>query len=137
MKKAFDYFEHAADVGIVGRGATVERAFEAAAAAMFALMTRPPRRATERIEFAFVEPDVELALVTWLNRLLAEARAHRLALKSFHVAREPGNVWRGRAGGAPVAKSRDYGTEVKGATLTALAVRADGAGAEARCVVDV
>lgn len=33
------YFEHDADVGIIGRGATVEQAFEAAARAVFAIDT--------------------------------------------------------------------------------------------------
>jgi SHS2 domain-containing protein len=32
-----DYFDHDADVGIVGRGSTLEEAFEAAARATFAL----------------------------------------------------------------------------------------------------
>ena len=32
-----DYFEHDADIGIIGRGATVEQAFEAAARAVLAL----------------------------------------------------------------------------------------------------
>ena len=33
-----DYFEHDADIGVVGRGATIEEAFEAAAAATFGIM---------------------------------------------------------------------------------------------------
>ena len=34
-----DYFEHDADIGIIGRGTTVEQAFEAAAQAVFAIVT--------------------------------------------------------------------------------------------------
>jgi SHS2 domain-containing protein len=33
------YFEHDADIGIVGGGATLERAFEVAARAVFAIFT--------------------------------------------------------------------------------------------------
>lgn len=35
----YAYFEHDADIGLTGRGATLEEAFEAAAAGMFAIMT--------------------------------------------------------------------------------------------------
>ncbi len=36
----FSYFEHDADVGVIGHGKTVEQAFEAAAQAVFAIMTQ-------------------------------------------------------------------------------------------------
>ncbi len=34
----YGYFEHDADIGIIGRGATPEAAFESAAEAVFAIM---------------------------------------------------------------------------------------------------
>lgn len=137
MDKSFDYFDHDADVGIVGRGATVEQAFEAAADAMFAIMAEPaPRVASTTIHFVFTETDPELALVTWLNRLLAEARTGGLMLFAFHLKRD-GSSWAGSASGCPWVRVGERGVEVKGATLTALSVRSDANGAEVRCVVDV
>jgi SHS2 domain-containing protein len=134
---SYGYFEHDADIGIIGRGASPEEAFEGAAEAMFAIMADAGQIAQVAwIEFVFTEEDLELALVTWLNRLLAEARQRGLALGRFSLARADGQ-WHGEAWGAPWDSSMVRGTEVKGATLTMLHVgQTDGAW-EARCVVDV
>jgi SHS2 domain-containing protein len=131
------YFNHDADIGIIGRGPTIEAAFVAAAEAVFAVMTDLTAiQPVESLRVAVDEPDPELALVTWLNRLLAEARASRLALGSFALDRE-GAHWNGVAQGEPWRDDLDRGVEVKGATLTELAVRQEGGVWEARCVVDV
>lgn len=137
MSASFDYFDHDADVGVVGRGATIERAFEAAAAAMFAIMADPAAvRPLETVRVEFVETDPEFALVTWLNRLLAEARTRGLALTRFRLRHENGR-WVGEADGQPWHAGIVPGTEVKGATLTGLRVGPVGMNVEARCVVDV
>lgn len=131
------YFEHDADIGIVGRGPTVERALEAAAQAAFAIMAEPSAIAPEReLGVEFEEADPEFALVTWINALLAKSREHGLALCRFELAREK-NRWRGRAWGASWREGQERGTEVKGATLTMLSVKLTAEGWEARCVVDV
>lgn len=131
------YFEHGADIGVVGRGPTLEDALVAAAAATFAIMVHPAQvRPLARVAIAFEETDPEYALVRWLNGLLAEARAHGLALAQFRLART-GDCWRGEALGEPWRENFTRGTEVKGATLTALAVTEMPDGWEARCVVDV
>jgi SHS2 domain-containing protein len=132
-----EYFEHDADIGVVGRGATVEEAFESAAAGMFAIMTELPavrREQTVRIEFE--EADIELALVRWLNLLLATAREHGMVFAEFRLERD-GVVWRGSATGERWRRDLERGTEVKGATLTMLKVGQSGNEWDARCVVDV
>jgi SHS2 domain-containing protein len=54
------YFEHDADIGVIGYGATIEEAFEAAARATFAIMTDIGQvRDLESVTIAFEEP-VEL-----------------------------------------------------------------------------
>jgi SHS2 domain-containing protein len=132
-----EYFEHGADIGVVGRGATVEAALENAAAAMFAIMVEPAAvQPLQSVAVEFDEDDVEFALVRWLNALLAAARERGLALRAFELSRR-GSRWQGIAHGEPWRDSHARGTEVKGATLTALAVRQDGRGWQARCVVDV
>ena len=131
------YFEHDADIGVVGRGATLEEAFESAAAGMFAIMTELPavrRSRTVRLEFG--EADTELALVRWLNLLLATAREQGMVFAEFRLERD-GAVWRGSATGESWRRELARGTEVKGATLTMLRVEQCGDEWQARCVVDV
>lgn len=133
----YGYFDHEADIGVIGQGACVEAAFEAAAAATFALMADPASlRSEQAVAVEFEETDIELALPTWLNRLLAEARRHGLIFREFHLSRA-GDRWIGRAAGEPWREGIERGVEVKGATLTGLRVAAGPDGVEARCVVDV
>ena len=131
------YFDHDADVGISGRGATMEEAFEAAARATFALMTDIAAvRPLASIRLEFEEADVEMALVRWLNLLLGHARSRGLVLGRFWIERD-GVIWRGGASGEPWRPDLERGVEVKGATLTMLAVSRAGDTWDARCVVDV
>lgn len=133
----YDYFDHDADVGVVGRGRTLEQACEGAAAATFALMTDLDTvRCARTVRVAFEEADVELALVRWINLLLAAAREHGLVFAMFALERD-GAAWHGAASGEPWRAGMERGTEVKGATLTMLSVRKTSEGWEARCVVDV
>ena len=137
MPGSHDYFEHGADIGVTGRGASIEEAFAQAAAAMFAIMVEPQTvHPADQIKVDFEEDDVEFALVRWLNALLAQARERGIVLCRFELHRD-GDRWQGLARGEPWRDSHARGTEVKGATLTALAVRQDEQGWEARCVVDV
>ena len=133
----YAYFEHDADIGIIGRGASVEEAFETAAAAMFSIMTDLAGvRAARTVRIEFEEADTELALVRWLNSLLAAAREHGMVFVAFRLDRD-GVVWRGSATGESWRDGLERGVEVKGATLTMLSVARAQAGWEARCVVDV
>lgn len=132
-----EYFDHEADVGVIGRGDSLDSAFESVAASTFALMADPASvHAEEGFEVEFDEDDVELALVTWLNGLLGEARRRGLALCRFHL-RHDGAHWHGSARGQRWHEGIERGVEVKGATLTALRVSRGPGGVEARCVVDV
>jgi SHS2 domain-containing protein len=131
------YFEHDADIGVVGSGETVEAAFEAAARATFAIMTDIRRvREVESVTLEFEEADEELALVRWLNLLIGVARERGLVFGRFWLERD-GVHWRGGASGEPWCAELERGVEVKGATLTMLSVRQVNGSWEARCVVDV
>ena len=137
MKKSFDYFDHDADIGIIGKGMTLEAAFESAAKAMFAIMAEEvPEPLEIEISFAFEEEDVEFALVHWLNYLLAHAQSRSIILGRFELRRE-GVLWRAKAWGAPWKKEIVRGVEVKGATLTMLSVEEKRGLWEARCIIDV
>jgi SHS2 domain-containing protein len=135
--RRFGYFDHDADTGVIGHGATLAEAFEQVAEATFALMCDTGAvQPAERIDVEFTEADPELALVTWLNLLLAHANAQGLALGRFALVQD-GAAWRGSARGERWHPGLERGTQVKGATLTALKVARDGDGWEARCVVDL
>ena len=137
MRSSYSYFDHDADIGIIGCGETAEAAFVAAAEAMFTIMTDITTVSDViRIQVGFEESDLELALVTWLNNLLTEARMEGLILSRFALQRNETN-WRGEAWGEPWRAGMERGVEVKGATLTMLSVKQVEAGWEARCVVDV
>ena len=132
-----DYFEHDADIGVVGRGATLEESFESAAAATFAIMADLSAvRPEQSVTLDFEEADVEIALVRWLNLLLGLSREHGLVFSRFWIERD-GVRWRGGASGEPWRRDLERGTEVKGATLTMLQVNQERDGWRARCVVDV
>ena len=136
-RRLHEYFDHDADTGVIGRGATLAEAFVQAAEATFALMCDTDAvQPTERIDVEFTEDDPEFALVTWLNALLGQAHARGLALGRFALVRD-GDHWRGSARGERWHPGLERGTQVKGATLTALKVKRHGDGWEARCVVDL
>lgn len=131
------YFQHDADIGVVGRGRTPAEAFADAARSMFAITCDLSQvEPAEAVDVVFDEDDLELALVTWLNRLVAEAQSRKLALAEFDLQQQSGR-WVGRARGEPWRPEFERGVEVKGATLTMLSVERKGDEWEARCVVDV
>ncbi len=137
MGLSYRYFDHEADIGIEADGKTLERAFENAACAMFAIMAEPATILPEReVRVEFEEADPELALVTWLNQLLAQARLRGVVLCAFEL-QHSADRWHGCAWGMPWKGVGERGTEVKGATLTMLKVETIPRGWRVRCVVDV
>jgi SHS2 domain-containing protein len=83
-----------------------------------------------------VEEDIELALVTWINQLIGQARALGLVFSKFKIKRNH-NQWLGEAAGEKWNENMTRGTEVKGATLTMLKVQKINHQWDVRCVVDV
>lgn len=135
--KQFDYFDHEADIGIIGRGASLEAAFINAAKAVFAIMT-DIEKLNPKTSFAieFIESDCEFALITWLNLLIGEAKSQGLVCCQFSLTHND-DKWQGQAWGQPWNETIEHGVEVKGATLTMLKVATINSLWEARCVVDV
>lgn len=132
-----NYFDHEADIGIIGRGHSLEESFEDAAKAMFSLMgdlsiIYPKKTVT----FEFEENDVELAFVIWLNSLIAKAQADHILFSHFKIKKN-GNWWHGEAQGEVWRDDIERGIDVKGATLTMLSVKQINNQWEAKCVVDV
>jgi tRNA nucleotidyltransferase (CCA-adding enzyme) len=139
MEARWEHFEHEADMGVRGRGATRAAAFEQAALAMTAVVTDPADvRASEAVAIQCAAPDDELLLADWLNALIYAMSTRKMVFGRFAVTLS-GHRLEATAWGEPVDVARHQpAVEIKGATYTALAVRqtADG-GWEAQCVVDV
>ncbi len=135
----WEHFPHGADIGVRGIGPTKAAAFEQTACAMMAVITDLDR-ITPRSDVGVVctAPDDGLLLMEWLNALVYEMATRRLLFSRFAVEirdhRLEGTAW-----GETVDVARhEPAVEVKGATVTALAVtqRPDGLW-RAQCVVDV
>ncbi|ROR32587.1 archease [Inmirania thermothiophila] len=140
MEPAWEHFDHGADIGVRGWGATPEEAFAHAALALVAVITDPARvRPREAVEITLEESDLEYLLYAWLGALVSEMALRRMLFGRFEVAIEDGTRLRGRAWGEPVDPDRHRpAVEVKGPTFTALAVRREPDGRwRAQCVVDV
>lgn len=136
--KGDPYFPHEADIGIETTGKTLEEAFVHAAEATFSLMTDPATvHSLQMVDLSFTEPDEELALTIWINRLLAESDIRRLVFGRFELKRNTAGHWHGRAIGEPWNDTHPRGIEVKGATLTQLSVKHEGDLWTVRLVVDV
>ena len=132
-----NYFDHDADIGIIGRGNSLEECFVGAAKAMFALMTDLSNVHPQiAVTIEFEESDVELAFVTWLNLLIAKAQADNLIFSTFQIHKN-GDLWQGKALGEVWRDDIERGIDVKGATLTMLSVKQVNGMWEAGCVVDV
>jgi len=138
MPARWEHYEHEADVGVRGLGASKAEAFEQAALAMTAAVTdvhavRPLERVTLRCE----APDDELLLVDWLNALVYEMATRRMLFSRFDVKLE-GTTLLAHAWGEPVDPKRHHpAVEVKGATYTTLRVARQGEDWIAQTVVDV
>ncbi|RMF96111.1 MAG: archease [Gammaproteobacteria bacterium] len=135
----WEHFEHGADVGVRGYGATLAEAFANAALALTAVLTEPERVAPRAaVPIECIAPDPELLLLDWLNAVIYEMATRRMLFARYDVAIDDGRL-QAQAFGEPVDRQRHRpAVEVKGATLTGLSVRREPDGRWlAQCVVDV
>lgn len=138
MHDHWEHFEHGADIGVRGLGATKAAAFEQAALALTAVITDPQRvAATETVRIHCEAPDDELLLADWLNALIYEMAVRRMLFGRFHVELH-GQRLDAQAEGEPASVPRHQpAVEVKGATYTGLRVAPVEGGWLAQTVVDV
>jgi len=134
----WEHFPHEADIGVCGRGRTVDEAFEQAALALTAVVTEAEVRPATRVEVACARPDLALLLVDWLDAIIYEMAVRKMLFGRFEVA-VSGTALTGVLWGEPVDIARhEPACEPKGATLTAARVERDADGQwSAACVVDV
>lgn len=135
-----EHFAHGADIGIRGRGPSMDAAFEQAAYALTAVAVDPRAvRPNEEVQIRCEAPDPEVLFFDWINALVAEMSARRMLFGRFEVRIED-TLLEGRAWGELADPARHApAVEVKGATFTQLRVGPDRerGGWYAQCVVDV
>lgn len=136
---SWEHFAHDADIGVRGLGSTQAEAFAQAALAMMAVITEPA--SIRLVDTVTIESDartLDLLLYRWLNAIVFEMATRGLLFGQFEVTIE-GLRLKGVARGEKVDRARHApAVEVKGATLTELAVVEQGPGRwMAQCVVDV
>ena len=138
-----EHFEHGADVGVRGLGATPAEAFEGAARALFLLLCEDPSKLGDAVEepIACDAATLEELLVAYLNELIFLSDSRRVVFGRFEVAIRQGLEGfhlAGRAWGEPFDPERhEFTVQPKGATFTALQVARRGEEWVAQCVVDV
>lgn len=135
----YETFDHGADIGVRGFGASAAEAFANAARALTSVVTDPEGVvAREQVEIELEDGDAELLLFAFLQSLVYEMATRGMLFGAVEVELE-GPRLRARLGGERVDVGRHRpAVEVKGPTMTELAVRrgADGIWT-AQCVVDV
>lgn len=134
-----EHFPHDADIGVRGTGPTLADAFEQAALAMMAVMTDLEKvELKETIDIECTAPSPELLFIDWLNAIVFQMATRSMIFGAFEVETD-GRKLRGRAIGEPVSPQRHApAVEIKGATMTELAVSEDRPDEwRAQCVVDV
>ena len=139
MKLKALHFPHDADIGVCGIGPAPGEAFEQAALAMTGVVTDPAKiELKEAVHIECAAPNMELLLVDWLNAIIFEMATRNMLFGAFKVSID-GPRLRGTAIGEAVSVERHApAVEVKGATLTELAVVEDRPGEwRAQCIVDV
>lgn len=135
----WEHFEHMADIGVRGYGATPEEAFAHAALALTAVVTDPYQVAlTERVDIELKhEGDLELLLVDFLNAVVYEMAVRSMLFGKFAVRIDCDSLHASLWGEKVDRAKHQPAVEVKGATYTELKVaKADGRWV-AQCVLDV
>lgn len=135
----WEHFEHMADIGVRGIGATPAAAFAQAALALSAVVCDPDSiRTVDRVDFECQAPELELLLVDWLNALIYEMAVRRMIFGRFDVRIDGGGLKAIAWGEALDRRRHRPAVEIKGATFTELQVARNAEGLwSAQCVVDV
>jgi len=140
MHAHWEHFDHGADIGVRGFGATKAAAFEQAALALTAVVTEPAAVAPrEAVPMACDAPDDELLLAAWLNAVVYEMAVRQMLFGRFEVVIDGTHLAALAHGESTDVARHRPAVEVKGATLTSLRVAPsdDGTGWVAQTVVDV
>lgn len=137
--KAYETFEHTADIGLRARGKCLEDLFANAACGMFETLTDLPGvRPTVKQEIRLEAVDLAELMVSWLNELLFRWESEQVLFSRFevHDVKETGlaaTIW-----GEPYDSERhEIFGDIKAATYHNLYVVKEGKNWLAEIVLDI
>ena len=134
----WEHFDHGADIGIRGVGKSLEEAFAEGACALTAVVTDIESVACRQwLTITCEEEDIELLFVAWLNGLIYEMAVKNMVFSIFNIHINGKKLVANICGEPIDIEKHRPAVEIKGATLTALAVREENGQWIAQCVVDV
>ena len=134
----WEHIPHDADIGVAGIGPTKAEAFRQAAIGLTAVVTDPGRvRAATDVAIDCRAATDDLLLLEWLNAVIYEMAVRSMLFGDYIVSID-GDQLHGTARGETVDIDRhEPAVEIKGATMTALAVSHAAGEWRAQCIVDV
>jgi len=135
----WEHLEHGADIGVRGYGADPAAAFARAALAMSAVVTDPDLiESRETVEVECEAEDYDLLLLDWLNEIVYQMATRNMLFGCYEVSIDDHRLEARLHGEAVDAGRHQPAVEIKGATMTELAVYRAGDGRwVAQCIIDV
>jgi len=135
----WEHLEHGADIGVRGYGRDPAEAFARAALAMSAVVTDPKLvepRVTVEVECE--AEDYDLLLLDWLNEIIYQMATRNMLFGRYEVRIDDHRLEARLHGETADPPRHQPAVEIKGATMTELAVYRAGDGRWiAQCVIDV
>ena len=139
----YETFPHEADVGIRGKGNSIEKAFEEAAKALFDVEVDITKvKTNKKIKIECEAENQEELLIEWLNALLSQASLNEMVFSKFKVKILKEKIEKrlkikGLALGEKLKQEHNIKNEIKGATYSQLKVHKNKGLWIAQCIVDV
>jgi SHS2 domain-containing protein len=135
----YEFFDHAADVGIRCRAASVGELFEAAARAMMEWMGPPPvGKVPVRVQVSLEADDREEILVRWLQEILYLFNQRHLYFIAADLLRVADTTLQGEVLARPWDQSSGRGyQEIKAITYHQLRVCEEGGIWHASVILDI
>ena len=122
----YEYFEHQADIGIIGIGNSLEEAFEEAAKAMIQIMADINTiEDKEKYDIFIKAKDKEELFIEWLNEILGQMDLNGVLFSKFkiEIKKNKEYILKGKAFGEKIdPKKHHLKTEAKAASYSQLKV---------------
>jgi SHS2 domain-containing protein len=136
---AHEFFDHTADIGIRGRGATLAELYASMAQGLVELIAEDsPLQPVEARPIDLSAPDAEVLLLRWLKELLFWFSTDRFLPVRYEWTEATSTRLRARVWGDVFDPAQHtQGREVKAITRHALAVRHDAQGWTGEVIVDI
>ena len=136
--KAFEFFEHTADIGVRAYGKTREELFINAARALYEVQGRFDLADRRMIKIELSADSADELLLRWLSELLYRFSAEGVCFTHFRVQfTDPHKLTAQMEGGAVDFSHSEVSEEVKAVTYHQLSVQQTGDGWTATVIFDV